>query len=39
LKRVCAKDVPLPYATGLEALCLPQAEHIAQAAKDVCYKG
>ncbi len=39
LKRVCAKDVPLPYAASLEALALPQAEHIVEAAKEVCYKG
>lgn len=39
LARVCAKDVPLPYAAGLEALALPQAEHIIEAAKKVCYVG
>ncbi len=39
LKRVCAADVPLPYAANLEALALPQAEHIIAAAKEVCYKG
>ena len=38
LKRVCAKDVPLPYAASLEALALPQAEHIVDAAKEVCYR-
>ncbi len=37
LVRVCAADVPLPYASGLEALALPQAEHIVEAAKKVCY--
>jgi pyruvate dehydrogenase E1 component beta subunit len=37
LARVCAKDVPLPYAANLEALALPQAEHIVKAAKGVCY--
>ncbi|MCF8495364.1 MAG: pyruvate dehydrogenase complex E1 component subunit beta [Alphaproteobacteria bacterium] len=36
--RVCAADVPLPYAANLEALALPQAEHIAAAARKVCYK-
>ncbi len=38
LKRVCAMDVPLPYAANLEALALPQAEHIVRAAKEVCYR-
>jgi pyruvate dehydrogenase E1 component beta subunit len=37
--RVCAADVPLPYAANLEALALPQAEHIVEAAKKVCYVG
>ena len=35
--RVCAADVPLPYAANLEALALPQAEHIIDAVKKVCY--
>ena len=35
--RVCAADVPLPYAANLEALALPQAEDIVTAAKKVCY--
>ncbi len=39
VKRVNAKDVPLPYAAGLEALALPQAEHIVAAVKEVCYRG
>ncbi len=37
LARVCAKDVPLPYAANLEALALPQAQDIVDAAKNVCY--
>ena len=37
LARVCAADVPLPYAANLEALALPQAEHIVEAARKVCY--
>ena len=37
LERVCAADVPLPYAANLEALALPQAFHIVEAAKKVCY--
>ncbi|PZO78055.1 MAG: pyruvate dehydrogenase complex E1 component subunit beta, partial [Micavibrio aeruginosavorus] len=38
VKRVNAADVPLPYAAGLEALALPQAEHIIKAVKEVCYR-
>jgi pyruvate dehydrogenase E1 component beta subunit len=34
--RVHQKDVPLPYAANLEALSLPNAEDIYQAAKKVC---
>lgn len=36
--RVCAADVPLPYAANLEALALPQASHIVEAVKKVCYR-
>ncbi|MBL24376.1 MAG: pyruvate dehydrogenase complex E1 component subunit beta [Rhodospirillaceae bacterium] len=36
--RVTAKDVPLPYAANLEAMALPQANDIAEAAKSVCYR-
>ncbi|MCI5049948.1 MAG: pyruvate dehydrogenase complex E1 component subunit beta [Rickettsiales bacterium] len=35
--RVCAKDVPLPYAANLEKLALPSVQDIIDAAKDVCY--
>jgi pyruvate dehydrogenase E1 component beta subunit len=35
--RVCAKDVPLPYAANLETLALPQAHDIAAAAKSISY--
>ncbi|MFW0777277.1 MAG: pyruvate dehydrogenase complex E1 component subunit beta [Rickettsiales bacterium] len=38
VKRVAGADVPLPYAANLEKLALPQAEHIIEAAKEVCYK-
>lgn len=38
LARVCAKDVPLPYAANLEALALPQVADIVEAAKKVCYR-
>ena len=36
--RVTAVDVPLPYAANLEALALPQAENILEAAKLVTYR-
>jgi pyruvate dehydrogenase E1 component beta subunit len=36
--RVCAEDVPLPYAANLEQLALPQVADIAEAAKAVCYR-
>ena len=38
LARVCSKDVPLPYAANLEALALPQAADIVEAAKKVTYR-
>jgi pyruvate dehydrogenase E1 component beta subunit len=38
LARVCAKDVPLPYAANLESLALPQVADIVAAAKKVCYR-
>lgn len=38
LARVTGADVPMPYAANLEALALPQAEHIVKAAKKVCYQ-
>ncbi len=38
LERVHAKDVPLPYASNLEKLALPQVDDIIAAAKTVCYK-
>ncbi|MEO0983641.1 MAG: pyruvate dehydrogenase complex E1 component subunit beta [Pseudomonadota bacterium] len=37
--RVHQKDVPLPYAGNLEALSLPGAGDIVEAAKRVCYVG
>ena len=36
--RVCAKDVPLPYAANLEKLALPQVDDIVQAALEACYR-
>jgi pyruvate dehydrogenase E1 component beta subunit len=35
--RVCSADVPLPYASNLEALALPQVDEIVHAVKKVCY--
>ena len=35
--RVCAADVPLPYAANLEKLALPRAVDVVNAAKAVCY--
>jgi pyruvate dehydrogenase E1 component beta subunit len=39
VKRVAGADVPMPYAANLERLALPQPEHIAAAAREVCYAG
>jgi pyruvate dehydrogenase E1 component beta subunit len=36
--RVAGIDVPMPYAANLEKLALPQASHVAEAAKQVCYR-
>ncbi|MBI1272795.1 MAG: pyruvate dehydrogenase complex E1 component subunit beta [Alphaproteobacteria bacterium] len=36
--RVCAMDVPLPYAANLEKLALPQPENIISAVRQVCYR-
>ncbi len=38
VKRVAGADVPLPYAANLEKMALPQADHIIEAAKAVCYR-
>ncbi len=38
VKRVTAKDVPLPYAANLERLALPQTADIVAAAKSVLYR-
>jgi pyruvate dehydrogenase E1 component beta subunit len=38
VKRVSAKDVPLPYAANLEKLALPTTHDIITGAKEVCYK-
>jgi pyruvate dehydrogenase E1 component beta subunit len=38
LKRVAGKDVPLPYASNLERLALPQVDDIIAAAREVAYR-
>jgi pyruvate dehydrogenase E1 component beta subunit len=38
IQRVCAKDVPMPYAANLEKLALPQVNDIVEAVRLVCYK-
>ncbi len=37
-QRVCAEDVPLPYAENLEKLALPSIEKIIKAAQAVCFR-
>ena len=39
VRRVCAADVPMPYAANLERLALAGPEEIVAAAKEVCYAG
>ncbi len=36
--RVAGVDVPMPYAANLEALALPKAHNVVEAAKSVCYR-
>ncbi|AHC38937.1 pyruvate dehydrogenase complex E1 component subunit beta [Ehrlichia muris] len=36
--RITGKDVPLPYATNLEKLALPQIEDIVEAARTLCIR-
>jgi pyruvate dehydrogenase E1 component beta subunit len=35
LRRICGREVPMPYAAHLEDACLPQAEAIATAAREL----
>lgn len=37
-QKVCAEDVPLPYAENLEKLALPSVEKITDAVKSVCFR-
>jgi len=36
--RVTGADVPMPYAANLEAMALPNADDVFEAAKAVCYR-
>jgi pyruvate dehydrogenase E1 component beta subunit len=36
--RICARDVPLPYATNLEDACLPQVDNIVNGALRTLYR-
>lgn len=36
--RVCAEDVPLPYAANLEKMALPSVQKVMQAVRSVCYR-
>jgi pyruvate dehydrogenase E1 component beta subunit len=36
--RVCAQDVPMPYAANLEKLALPSVAQVVAAVKAVCYR-
>jgi len=36
--RVAGEDVPMPYAANLEALAVPKAHNVVEAAKSVCYR-
>ncbi len=36
--RVAGADVPMPYAANLEAMALPNADDVFEAAKAVCYR-
>lgn len=38
IKRVTGKDVPMPYASNLVDLTMPQVKDIVEAARSVCYK-
>jgi len=36
--RVAGVDVPMPYAANLEAMAVPKARNVVEAAKSVCYR-
>ncbi|MEO8519854.1 MAG: pyruvate dehydrogenase complex E1 component subunit beta [Acidobacteriota bacterium] len=39
LYRVCAADVPMPYAANLETLALPSVEDVIEGVRKVTYRG
>jgi pyruvate dehydrogenase E1 component beta subunit len=38
VKRVCGKDVPMPYAANLEKLALPSVQDVIDAVRAVTYR-
>jgi len=38
MERVCGADVPMPYAAGLEKMCLPQVEDVISAIDRTMYR-
>ena len=38
VRRVGGINVPLPYASNLETLALPQTDNIVKVAKKICYE-
>ena len=38
VKRICGKDVPMPYAANLEKLALPNVGEVVEAVKAVTYR-
>ncbi|XVE66132.1 hypothetical protein DITRI_Ditri08aG0055900 [Diplodiscus trichospermus] len=38
VQRIAGADVPMPYATNLERMAVPQVEDIVRAAKRACYR-
>jgi pyruvate dehydrogenase E1 component beta subunit len=38
-RRLCSRDVPIPYAKHLEEAAIPQAAGIVQAAKELLGRG
>ncbi|KAG8365829.1 hypothetical protein BUALT_Bualt17G0012600 [Buddleja alternifolia] len=38
VERIAGADVPMPYASNLERMALPQVEDIVRAAKRACYR-
>lgn len=38
IERIAGADVPMPYASNLEKMALPQIEDIVRAAKRACYR-